>query len=283
MPYRDGTPRRTDEAPAVLRRMRLVERLRARDLGDIAAAKYADFERPENDIRNGPRIAAHATRLAEAVAGAVAPDHQLVVVGGDCSILLGSMLGLRRMGRYGLVFVDGHCDFATPALSSTGGAAGMDLALAVGRIDHPLARLAPEGPLVRVADAVVLARKDLQDEALYGASSIRHTGIADLPLQVLRRRGIEAAVEETFARVTRTGLAGFWVHFDVDVLHPDIMGAVDSPEPDGLSLQETARLLRMLMASPKARGMDVTIYDPGLDPDRTDGQRLVNLLVTSLT
>lgn len=282
-PYDGGSPRRVDEAPALLRRLGLVERLDASDLGDVAAAAYTDFERPENGIRNGPLIAAHAVDLAEAVARAVAPDDHLIVIGGDCSVLLGIMLGLHRRGRYGLVFVDGHCDFATPALSATGGAAGMDLALAVGQFDHPLARLASGESLVREEDVVALARKDLHYESHFGASSIRHTGIADLPLETLRRRGLEAVIDETRSRVTRAGLDGFWVHFDVDVLHPDVMSAVDAPEPDGLSLEEATRLLRRLMALPQARGIDVTIYDPGLDPNRTDAQRLADLLVTALT
>jgi arginase len=32
-------------------------------------------------------------------------------IGGDYSILPGSMLALRRRGRYGLLFIDGHADF----------------------------------------------------------------------------------------------------------------------------------------------------------------------------
>ncbi|MFP5285336.1 MAG: arginase family protein, partial [Thermoanaerobaculia bacterium] len=86
------------------------------------------------------------------------------------------------------------------------------------------------------------------------------------------------AVEAALARIARPELDGFWIHVDVDVLDPALMPAVDSPEPGGLSLEGLARLLAPLVRHPKALGMEVTIYDPELDPDRTAGSRLVDLL-----
>jgi hypothetical protein len=45
-------------------------------------------------------------------------------------------------GRIGLVYVDGHADFASPEESMTGSVASMGLVLAVGRGDTQLAKLA---------------------------------------------------------------------------------------------------------------------------------------------
>ena len=55
-----------------------------------------------------------------------------LVLGGDCSLLLGPTLALRRCGRFGLVFLDGHEDLLTPETSQSKDVAGMDLALACG-------------------------------------------------------------------------------------------------------------------------------------------------------
>lgn len=263
-PYPDGRPRGVSQAPRVYRELGLVERLGARDLGDVEAPPYVDFERPPGGIRNESAIAAYSRSLAGAVSGA---SDFLLVLGGDCSILLGSLLGLRKRGRPGLAFVDGHCDFALPSISVTGGAAGMDLALAVGR-GGPLARLAGD-PLLREEDAAVIARKDQADEPYYGDDSIRRSAVLDLPAE---------AVDAALARIARPELDGFWIHLDVDVLDPGLMPAVDSPEPGGLGWEELAGLLMPLLRHPKALGMEVTIYDPELDPDRTAGSRLVDLL-----
>lgn len=263
-PYPDGRPRGVSQAPRVYREQGLVERLGARDLGDVQAPPYVDFERPPGGTRNESAIAAYSRSLADAVSQA---NDFLLVLGGDCSILLGTLLGLRDRGRVGLAFIDGHCDFALPSISVTGGAAGMDLALAVGRGGR-LARFAGE-PLLREEDAVVLARKDQADEPYYGDDSIRNSAVLDLPA---------GAVDSAVEQLTRPELDGFWIHLDVDVLDPEVMPAVDSPEPGGLGIEELAGLLVPLVRHPKALGMEVTIYDPSLDPDGVYGPRLVGLL-----
>ncbi|HWN43028.1 MAG TPA: arginase family protein [Thermoanaerobaculia bacterium] len=167
MPHPDGRLRGVDRAPRAYRELGLVERLGARDLGDVEAPSYIDFERPPGGTRNESAIASYSRSLAAAVSGA---NDFLLVLGGDCSILLGTLLGLRPRGRIGLAFIDGHCDFALPSISISGGAAGMDLALAVGRGGR-LARLAGE-PLMREEDAAVIARKDQADEPYYGDDSL---------------------------------------------------------------------------------------------------------------
>jgi arginase family enzyme len=57
-----------------------------------------------------------------------------VVLGGDCSMLLGSLLGMAGRGRHGVVFIDGHIDFYPPHIEEWDGrAANSELAFAAGR------------------------------------------------------------------------------------------------------------------------------------------------------
>lgn len=146
----------------------------------------------------------------------------------------------------------------------------MDLALAVGR-GGPLARLAGEAPLVREEDVAVIARKDLADEPLYGSHSMRGSAVLDLPYE-------GAAAETALGRLTRPKLNGFWIHVDVDVLDPQVMPAVDSPEEGGLGIEDLAGLLMPLVRHPSALGMELTIYDPDLDPDGACASRIAGLL-----
>jgi len=71
----------------------------------------------------------------------------------------------------------------------------------------------------------------------------------------------------------------FWIHLDVDILAPEVMPAVDSPDPGGLSYAELETLLAALLASPRCVGMHVAIFDPDLDEDG----RLAVELTTRLT
>jgi arginase len=62
------------------------------------------------------------------------------------------------------------------------------------------------------------------------------------------------------AVVGKAGLAGYWLHVDVDVLDPSVMPAVDSPDPGGLSADQLAALLDVL--APGAAGAQVTVFRP---------------------
>ncbi len=98
----------------------------------------------------------------------------------------------------------------------------------------------------------------------------------------LREWGPEALALATARAFEIPELDGFWVHLDADVLDPTVMPAVDSPDPDGLFPDELVALLRPLLASPHCVGLDVTIYDPDLDPDGTAGALLTDIVVCAL-
>jgi len=165
-PYEDGQARRLDLAPGALREQGLAARLGARDLGDVVPPPYVDFVRPGMQPRNERGVESYSRALAARVAAAISDGAFVLVLGGDCSIVLGCLLGLRsgRDTRVGLAYVDAHADFGTPQESHTGSAASMCLALAVGRGDTPLARLRSDGELVRTADVALLARRDHDGE-----------------------------------------------------------------------------------------------------------------------
>ena len=70
----------------------------------------------------------------------------------------------------------------------------------------------------------------------------------------------------------------FGFTWDADVINPAVMAAVDSPELGGPTIKELADLLTPLVRHPLALGLELAIYDPGLDPDRSCATRLVWLL-----
>jgi arginase len=224
-------------------------------------------------------VAAYSREIAARVADATAMNAFTLLLGGDCSVVLGGLLGVRRRGRsrIGLVYVDAHADFATPETSRTGSAASMCLALAVGRGDTPLARLNGDSPLVRGEDVVVIGRRDDWDEPWYGEDVLRESPVLDLTHAAVRARGAVTAAHESIDRLA-PNVDGFWIHVDADVLDPTVMPAVDSPEPGGLTLDELAEVLTPLAQHPAALGLELTIYDPALDPDRSSAARLTDLL-----
>ena len=274
--------RHLDRAPAVLRGLGLIEKLRADDAGDVRSPAYRDFARLPGRVRNEEDVVDYTRALAESIARLVGDGRFPVVLGGDCSIIRASLLGAARHTQpIGLAYVDGHADFATPDESQTGSAASMCLALAVGRGDSTLARLAGEAPLVRAEHVVLIGRRD--GGQAYGHAALSRSGILDLPGHVLAEAGGAAVASRALERLGSADLGGFWIHVDADVLDPAVMSAVDSPEPGGPGISDLVALLAPLVRHPKALGMQVTIYDPALDADRACGRRLVALLEEVLT
>jgi arginase len=278
-PYDTGLPRRLDLAPGTLRELGLVSRLGASDLGDVFPAGYQDFTRQPGRVRNEAQVHHYSLAIATRVAAAIGAGAFPLVVGGDCSIVLGTVLGARAASRgaIGLAYVDGHADFGTPQESRTGSAASMCLALVAGRGETPLARLRAAGPQAEARHIALIGRRD-SAEPWYGHEALRRSGALDIPDSAARAMGYAAAATAALERLTGPELVGFWVHLDVDVLDPAVMPAVDSPLPGGPGLAELELLLAPIVRHPKALGLELTIYDPTLDPDRSAGAHLVALL-----
>jgi arginase len=147
-----GAGRGEELAPAALRAAGLAARLGARDAGE-ADARIRDTRR---DPETGVIGAADVRRASEAIAARVRElldaGERPLVVGGDCTLLLGIFRALPRAS--GLWFVDGHADFYDGDSSPTGEAADMDLAILTGH--GPPGLLAGDGPLLDPADVLLL-------------------------------------------------------------------------------------------------------------------------------
>lgn len=280
MPPAPGREPGTSKAPDVLRDLGLHMQLNPQRVIRVDAPPYTPDDARSVNLRNIGRIAEHATRLADAVESVVRAGSFPLVLGGDCSLLVGAMLGLRRLGETGLLFIDGHTDFYLPEQSSTGGAAGMDLALATGWGPAMLTDLEGLKPYVDIHHAAALGNRDHYKRPHADIPDIDRARLHYRPLAALRREGIERAVQTALAAIATPGRRN-WVHFDVDVIDSALMPAVDSPQADGLDWSESDRLLRTALAADTA-GLQVTIYDPERDPGLKAGKALVNLLASVL-
>lgn len=280
-PPRPGHEPGAWRAPQVWRELGLVERLGAKDRGDLARPAYRPEPDPVTRFRNGAGLPLFSRALADRIGESLDRSAFPLVLGGDCSVMLGSALALRRRARHGLLFIDGHPDFYVATQPGPGTAAGVDLALATGRGPRELTDMEGLRPYIDAHDVAVVAHRDFADEPGYSFTEFRASGARQWPLDSVRRAGVAATMRDVRAFLENPAWRGFWIHLDVDVLDPSIMPAVDSLDPDGLQFAELGALLGAALASPRCVGMHVTIYDPELDPDRRHGRRLVDMLASA--
>ena len=283
-PYDDGEERHLNRTPAVLRERGLAARLNADDLGDLVPPAYRDYARPPGRARNEDEVLLYSRALANRVSSVATRGQFALVLGGECSIVLGCVLGARRAtgAAVGLVYLDAHADFATPDESRTGSVASMALGFALGRGNSPLARLAGRAPLVDGRHVALIGRRDAHD-AWYSHAALAASSVLDVPDTELTTRDLTDLAAASLDRVTAPGTAGFWIQLDVEVLNPAVMFAVDSPEPGGLMPGELVELLAPMVRHPRALGLSLTIYDPALDPDRSCARALVDVLESLFT
>jgi arginase len=283
-PTENGGQPGTWRAPQALLDAGLVHALDAGEIVPLERPTYEFEAQAGTRIRNGASIRAFSLQLSEKVRDILKGNRFPVVIGGDCSILLGSLYGMRLAGGRGLVHIDGHSDFFHPgnydAAKRPGSAAGMDLALASGRGESLLTDW-PEidKPLASDADIIQLGERNAESPSFkdsYG--DILRTEITQFTIQRVLAKGIDAAARQVIAKLEARGLDKVWLHVDLDVLDQSVMPAVDSPGSPGLDYLQLTELVGTLCDSGRIFGANFTIYDPERDPEARYASPLVRCI-----
>jgi arginase len=255
----------TEHAPSAVREHGLLERIGARDRGDLDVRIRGDERDPETGVIGAADVLHMTGVVRAAVRDAVAAGERPLVLGGCCSLVPGALAGLRdAAGPHGIAYVDGHVDVYDGVTSPTGEAADMPVSVAFGLGPRAWVEAAG-GPSADPARVAVLGARD-PDEA---------GDIADLLAGELAALRIQTRPEAP-------GPEPFWLHLDVDVLDEAVMPATDYLMPGGLDWDELAALLAPLAAAPNLAGMSVACLNPEKDPDGACTARTAELLATAL-
>jgi len=271
--------------PNALKRAGLMDRLNATFAGRVQPSMHYDLTRdPVTQLLNGTSIALFSKDLSKIVNIEVEKKNFPIVLGGDCSILIGVLLGLRKIGRYGLFFIDGHSDFYQSKASPSGEVADMELSIVSGRGPDILSNIEGLKPLVLDEDIVVFGYRDAEQSMSYGSNNVKNTRMQVLDLSDVRNLGIKKAASLAVSNfLTNEDLSGFWIHLDADVLDDRIMPAVDYRlRNGGLEFSELSYLLKILISSQKAIGITITIYNPNLDPSGSIAKNFVSCIAAGL-
>src|SRR5215469_11890764 len=263
-------PTGVEHLPEALKAAGLLTHLRAEYAGRISSLPYNPNRDKSTLLLNPEAIRVFSLQLADKVSFVINKKQFPLILGGDCSILIGNLLALKRMGsssRYGLFFIDGHSDFYQPEASPTGEVADMELAIVSGRGPDILTNIGGLKPLVRDEDTVVFGCRDGEQAASYGSQSVRETNMHVFDFEQVRKLGVSRAASLAIEKLKKDDLLGFWIHLDVDVLDNVIMPAVDYHLDDGLCFSDLSELLKSVLKSERAVGMDITILNPDLDVD----------------
>jgi arginase len=222
---------------------------------------------PVTHCLNPVMIHEFSISLGKVIVDTVNKNHFALTLGGDCSILLGIMQGLKSIGNYGLIFVDAHADFYEPEKSQTGEVADMDLAIVTGRGPEILTNINHMKPYVTDDKVIHIGQRDWEETKKFGSQDIRDTTIKCFSLKEIEDKGTEQSVQEVLHHLKRIHADGFWIHYDTDVLNDAINPAVDYRIPGGFSFEQAEHFIFHLLQTGRICGMSVSIYNASLDRD----------------
>lgn len=269
----------TEHGPAALRELGLPAAVGGGDAGDLEVRIRGKTRDPETGVLAGADVLATTATIHAAVADRIGAGERPFLVGGCCAELPGALAGARdALGRtVGLVHLDGHLDLYDGVTSPTGEAADMPVSVALG--------LGPAGWVEACGGAsaspkrtALVGFRDRAESLEYGMrqpEQIQPPPLA-LSLEDLRAGDPGEAAAQLAAKLG--GRGGFWLHFDVDVLAPEVFPATDYLMPGGMDWAEARAILTPLLASPSLIGASLGCYNPEKDPERACGKALVEAL-----
>ena len=274
-----------EDGPAALRTQGLLPALRAagltvEDAGDVEHFRWRpDPERPR--AANAPAVADRARQVAERAGAALAGGARVLVLGGDCTVGIGTVAALAPQGA-GLVYLDRHGDLNTPDTTIDGALDWMGVAHMLGLegADPAIAGLAGPPPMLAPDRLAYLA---LDREIVNDAERGRLTGFAPAVVGMEEARADPAGAAAA-ALAALGDVPAIAVHFDVDVIEfLDAPLAENVDRTPGLPLDAAAAALAVLLGDPRVRAVTVTEFNPhhGAD-DGSTTRRLIAALAAAL-
>jgi len=280
-----GAGRRgVDMGPSAIRYAGLEQHLRETlgiesvDLGNIETPVAESLEAGDESARFLPQILELCDRVAKLVGDARRKGETPLVLGGDHSVALGSLVGMASVhGRGGVVWLDAHGDLNTPESSPTGNVHGMVLAAALGLGGALFAREDWTLPAVESGRLALVGVRSLDQGE---RELLKQLDAKVFTMTDLDRIGIERCMREAIAHAS--GAAFLHVSLDLDVVDPETAPGVGTPVRGGLSYREAHLAMELIAESGLADSFDVVEVNPVLDRENATGKLAVELIASAL-
>jgi arginase len=280
-----GAGRRgVDMGPSAIRAADLEQHLHAAlgirtvDLGNVEAPVAESTESGDENARFLPQILALCDRVAELVATARRNGQTPLVLGGDHSVALGSLVGMASVdGPGGVLWLDAHGDLNTPESSPSGNVHGMVLAAALGLGGVAFSR---EGWTLPAIEAGRLALVGVRSLDQGERELLKQLNAKVFTMAEIDRTGVERCMREAIAHAS--GAAFLHVSFDLDVVDPETAPGVGTPVRGGLSYREAHLAMELVAESKQADSFDLVEVNPVLDRENATGKLAVELIASAL-
>ena len=235
------------------------------DTGDLEGPR-ATRESASNGYRHIDMVVTWARMLSVRVYEALANKQCPVILGGDHSIAMGSILGIARYCRerqipLTILWLDAHADFNTPVTSPSGNLHGMPVALLTDPDSEMLRRMGADYAPVAVENFQLIGVRSVDREEKLNVNT---AGLAVHDMRQIDELGMRAVMRAVLDKAKARG-GHLHVSFDIDFLDPLIAPGTGARVKGGPSYREAQLCMEMIYDSGLFGSLDLVEINPALD------------------
>ena len=224
------------------------------DIGNLDI-KNGYVTKKENNLKNLEYVKDATDTLSEAVFETFENEKFPLIIGGDHSLVLGSVMGLlKKFENPGVIYFDAHADINTEDTSFSGNIHGMPIAFLMGKGTDKL-----KNPGER--------------------DYIKELGIKAYSMEDIDRCGIEKIMKEAIEHIKKNA-DQIHISFDVDCLDPKFAPGTGVKVPGGMTFREAKTALRMVSEIEKIASVEFVEVNPLLDDKNKTAETAVALIET---
>ncbi|MFX1250643.1 MAG: arginase [Promethearchaeota archaeon] len=243
-------------------------------------AEYSQIYHPSNEkLCHLDFVINMCNHLKQAVEVALDNGCFPLILGGDHSIAIGTMAGMKKLhdGKTGILWVDAHGDFNTAETTLTGNIHGMGLATVTDRGDERLTVIGPS-PSVLEKNSVLIGARDIDlDEAIL----LKESEVTVFSMREIDERGM-ADVARKALQIATKGVDYLHVSFDIDSLDPVEAPGTGTRVQGGLTFREAHLLMEMVYEANILTSFELVEVNPTLDVRNRTAELAVGLIASTL-
>lgn len=249
------------------------------DLGDIdvdyidSKDKFLD----NNKLKYLKQVVSANNRLAAKVYDALEKKTLPFIIGGDHSLALGSIAGSSKY--YGndlaVIWIDAHGDINTHETSPSGNIHGMPLAASMGIGYKELTSIFFDEYKIKPENVFILACRDLDKGEV---ELIENLNMNVWNINDIKNNNLDSILSDLLTIIKEKNIKNIHLSYDIDCLDPEYVPGTGTPVDNGLTFEESKKILKSIFSTSLVKSMDFVEYNPELDLNERTKETCIELL-----